>query len=216
MDGISHMTGHGRNVLTIGGKQYQLRPKVLAEYAEREAYICSLKPNPLQVLEQLPALPAIPPPIMRGNDEPLDEYNQRRIEHTARVARIDAQHKARQALIDRAFREATQPQVVSFEDENKFDNSMHGIAWKLWRALRQDHPEIASVQHALDLIEQAGTEALGEINARLDEAEESALLKNSAGPDRATAAAVASNSPGADCMSTSPTTTAGPSSKSDS
>lgn len=181
MDGISNITGVRHNTIVIDDKKYHLKPKVLDDYAERESYICSLKPNPLLIIESLPLLEERPLPIMRANGEAMDAYNLRLAAHKRKTKEIDAKHEARQLMIDRAMIEASKPKICSFDDENAFDSSLHGIAWKFWRALREDHPEIDSVQAAMSLIEKAGTAALKDINAKLDITEEKDILKNSDG-----------------------------------
>lgn len=89
---------------------------------------------------------------------------------------------ARARLERLALEAATKPQFIALDEDAAFDQSLHGIAWRLWRALRTNHPEIDGVQAALDLIEAAGQQRLAEIADKLDGAEEKDALKNSAGP----------------------------------
>lgn len=84
---------------------------------------------------------------------------------------------------DRAWKEAKLAKFVPLEEEKLFDSSMRGIGWRLWRALRDHHPEIDSVQAALDLIERAGNEMFGTIVDKLDGSEEKDILGNSNGRD---------------------------------
>lgn len=55
MDGIANITGMRTIPLKIGGKLYSLAPMILEGYAEREAYILSHRPNPLDLIKSLPA-----------------------------------------------------------------------------------------------------------------------------------------------------------------
>lgn len=118
----------------------------------------------------------------------LEEYSEReqyilslKPDPMALLSRIPASLdlEQRQKLEDRIFRDAQRPQVVSIEDEAAFDNSIRGQGWRLWRALRKHHPEIDSVDKAIQLMEQAGAEALEETKRKLDRSEEKDLLGNS-------------------------------------
>lgn len=181
-EGLANIAGARKPQLTIDGKVYTLKPMVLGEYAEREAYILSRKPSPFEALEKMPPVPDRPKPIIKGKDETDGEYASRRHEYTKELEQHERQSKLRDELTKRAFKEAMQPQFVSIEEDNAFDNSLHGIAWKLWRALRDNHPEINGVQAALDLLEKAGDDKLLDITEKLDKSEEKDILGNSNGP----------------------------------
>lgn len=176
MDGISNLSGDRTAHITIGGKRYTLRPQVLAEYAERERYILSLKPNPIEVAAKSPP-------------------------------------EVRDQLLERAWSEATRPQIVTMDEESRFDASMHGIAWRFWRAVRRDHPEVAGVQDALDLIETLGNDRFGILLDALSEAEEKDILGNSdgrkAGPQQPTSDADTSEFRGHKSTEDSASVTAG-------
>lgn len=36
---------------------------------------------------------------------------------------------------------AARPKIATLQDENRFDNSLRGIAWGVWRALCEKHPD---------------------------------------------------------------------------
>jgi len=181
-EGLAHIAGARKPQLTIDGKTYTLTPMILGEYAEREAYILSRKPSPFEALEKLPPVPDRPKPIIKGEDETAEEYAARRHEYNTALKQHENQVKLRDELTKQAFTMAMQPQFVSIEEDNAFDNSLHGIAWKLWRALRKHHPEVDGVQSALNLLEKAGSDSMKDITDKLDQSEEKDLLGNSNGP----------------------------------
>lgn len=184
MDGIRNIAGERTSTLKIGDKTYTLTPQILAEYGERESYILSLKPNPLTVLAALPPLPPTPeapvPPEVKEGAEAAAAYVPKLRAYKQAKARHDQLVTARARLEDRAWREATRPAVVTMEEDSLFDNSVHGLGWRLYRGLRAHHPEIDSVQAALDLIEQIGD--LRAVRTAVQQAEEKDLLGNSDGP----------------------------------
>lgn len=186
MDGIRNIAGRRTARLTVNGKAYTVEPQVLAEYAERESYILALKPHPLDVIEHLPPLPAAPqvpdPPDPQAGAEGAKAYAPKLAAFQRAKAVYDHHVATRARLESRAWSEAMRPRIVTVEDEQHFDSSLHGIAWRLWRAVRKHHPEINSVQAALDLIESAGTPALPNIVEALEQAEEKDILGNSASP----------------------------------
>jgi hypothetical protein len=199
MDGIRNIAGRRTVSLQIDGKTYTLEPMVLAEYAEREAYILGLKPNPLEVLASLPPLPPEPqvpvPPDPEEGAEGAAAYMPKLAEYQRQKAHWEQCVAQRARLEDRAWKEANRPRCVSIEDEQHFDQSLHGIAWRLYRALRRHHPEVNGVQAALDLIERAGNSKLGQIVAAVDQAEERDILGNS-DPPTGVGASEADASPG--------------------
>lgn len=180
-EGLVNIAGKRSPKLEINGKAYTLKPMILAEYAEREAYILSRRPSPLEAIERLPPIER-PSPVHRRKDETPEEYEPRRRKWLADIEEFERKSKLRDELTKRAFKEALQPQFVSIDEDNAFDNSLHGIAWKLWRALRDNHPEIDSVQAALDLLESAGSDRMGEINSALEQSQDEDILGNSSGP----------------------------------
>lgn len=182
MDGISNIAGGRTNTIEHRGKTYTLTAMGLSNYAERESYILSHKPNPLEMLFQLPVLPeppAIPIPPDPGcapaertaYGEALGKYQAAKRQHEDAVAtRIRFEEAIR--------KEASLPRFVTFDDDARFDASLHGVGWRLWRALRGHHPEIASVQAALDLLNELGTARFQEVIRKLEHTEERDLLPN--------------------------------------
>lgn len=185
MDGLVNIAGKRTQTFDLNGKTYTMVPKILADYAEREKYILSLKPHPLELLDQLPPLPESPPlpvpPDNLNNTDALKLHRDQVADYHREKARHDAAVARRERLEAALRREAARPQVVSFEDDREFDQSLHGIAFKLWRSIRENHPEIDGVQAALDLLEQMGEARLGEINNKLDLVDEKDILGNSSG-----------------------------------
>jgi hypothetical protein len=167
MDGIANVAGVRTVPLKIGEKVYTLTPMVLSEYGEREAYILSLRPDPWERLKTIP--------------ENLPEWSR---------------EKVLQQIMDDVNREARMPQIVTMAEETRFDQSLHGIGWRLMRSLRKHHPEIDTVEKALALIEQAGSDRLAEIDAKLSLSEEKDLLGKSTSPAQAPAATGAANGHG--------------------
>ena len=186
MDGIRNIAGRRTAQIEIDGNKYTVEPMVLAEYAERESYILRLKPNPLEVLASLPPLPPAPqvpvPPDVKDGAEGAAAYRPKLAAYQAEKARYEQLVSQRARLEERAWKEATRPRCVTVEEEQQFDNSLHGIAWRLYRSLRRNHPEIDGVQAALDLIERAGNSNLAHIVETLDHAEERDIVGNSGAP----------------------------------
>ena len=89
------------------------------------------------------------------------------------------------AIWDAATRAFQQSQTVTAEEMRNFENSLEGIAWKFWRCIMKDHPDINSTAKAMELIEIAGAERLAEIQARVYAGSGEASLKNSAGQTEA-------------------------------
>jgi len=185
MDGISNVQGEREITMTVDGKVYRLRPKTLDHYTERENYILSRKPDPLKLLEALPPLPDAPVvPIGPGPGcsaedrrkfgETFGEYAKRKAEHDGKIA-------ARLRLEEGLRKEAMLPRFVSFADDAAFDRSLHGMAYHLWCALRDHHPEISSVPEAMRLMERMGSARFGEVESKLGQSDEKDLLKNSNG-----------------------------------
>lgn len=82
------------------------------------------------------------------------------------------------AAMDRAMALRT----VTPEEAQAFEDSMDGLAWKFWQCIRQDHPEVDSIQAAKELIISAGDERLREIAVATELASGEADLGNSTGP----------------------------------
>lgn len=158
-DGLNNMAGRPTVTREFNGKTYHFRTIVLGEHAEKETYIQSLKPNPLEVLAKIP-------PTVAQN--------------------------VRRSIEDAALRAATVPQFVTREQESQFDESLHGLAWGLWRSLRDlnedfgkrvstappkhitplgieyDMTPTEGVQRCLDLIEELGNKHFADLVAIRD------------------------------------------------
>jgi len=116
--------------------------------------------------------------------------------------------RIRKSLEETAIQQASKPRFVTLADETDFDNSLHGIAYWLWRALRDSSPFFGApkdgleiryktpnggkqftltpgegVQRALDLIEAFGSHRLSELTTIRDEVEMEAELGNSSGSE---------------------------------
>lgn len=185
MDGLNNVAGVHINELHHNGKTYKLAVLGLRDHAEKEAYILSHKPNPLTLLDQLPPLPPAPkmpvPPDDLKDTAAMAKYHAALTAYQREKAQHDAALSTRVRLEESLRKEAMAPRFVSFDDETKFDNSLHGIGWRLWRALRANHPEIDSVQAALNLIHDLGTHRFAEVVAKLDLSDEKDLLGKSSG-----------------------------------
>lgn len=142
------IAGKSFRTISIGGKQYTLRPAVLGVYAEMEAYVVSLRQDPLEIA-------------------------------TRACQRAPANQHA--AIWDAAMRAERSARIATAEEMASFENSVPGIAWKLWKSLEQDHPEIDGVAAALALLEQAGEDRLSEIVATLHVATGEGDIKNCSG-----------------------------------
>jgi len=93
--------------------------------------------------------------------------------------------KIRQELAKTAADIATRPLIATMQDEERFDNSMRGIAWSIWRALAVNHPQEfppelpaeRGIQLGLDFIEWFGD--IRAILKALHKIEEKDILGNS-------------------------------------
>jgi len=93
--------------------------------------------------------------------------------------------KIRQELAKTAADIATRPLIATMQDEERFDNSMRGIAWSIWRALAVNHPQEfppelpaeRGIQLGLDFIEWFGD--IRVILKALHKIEEKDILGNS-------------------------------------
>lgn len=140
---------------TYNGREFRFSLKVLADHAEKEAYILSLKPSPFTLLETLPK---------------------------------EMDPRARAIAEDRMIKEALRPQIVSHAEEISFDQSIQGLAWGLWRSLRDFEHDFGKlhdkeeavfttplgvgysltpaqgIQRTLDFIESVGRDQLQELH----------------------------------------------------
>lgn len=97
-------------------------------------------------------------------------------EERARIARIVADI-------------ATRPAIVTFEEEQRFDNSLRGIAYSCWRCLSVDHPDEfpphlpveQGIQRGMDFVEWYGSDQLPQLIDAIHRAQEGDILGNSAG-----------------------------------
>ena len=84
---------------------------------------------------------------------------------------------------------AARPKIATFTDEARFDNSMAGIAYTLWRALSVDHatefppglPVQQGIQLGMNFIEWYGVNDIGDLIAIVHQVQEEDDLKNSSG-----------------------------------
>lgn len=85
----------------------------------------------------------------------------------------------------------SRPLIATLQDEERFDNSLRGIAFGVWRGLCEDHPGEfppkaqveAGIQLGLDFIEWYGLDRIGEIIDVLHRLEEKDLVGNSSGQE---------------------------------
>jgi len=55
-----------------------------------------------------------------------------------------------------AMNQALSARTVTTEQATDFENSVDGLAWKLWQCLKENHPEIDGIESAKQLLIQAG------------------------------------------------------------
>lgn len=165
-DGLRNLIGEKTVTLEVGDKVYTMSTAVMADHAEKEAYIHSLRPSLMSLLSQIPS--TLSP-------------------------------RATQSMQETAFKLAGKSQFVTQDEEIEFDSSPHGIAWRLWRSLRDYHAEFGKggdeiyqapngrsysvtppdgVQLVLNFMEAAGNEATRAIVRAVEEAEEADILPN--------------------------------------
>lgn len=199
MHGISNIAADRTVRLTIAGRQYTATVRILGEYAAQERYLLDLRPNPLEVIEKLPPLPpapVCPPPIPPSSPLELHQrHGQELAAHQLKKHAWDELRDRRAAMEKKAWDLALAPAVISLEEMSRFELSLHGIGYRLWRALRMHHPEIDSVQAALDLLDEHGTNNLSSVLDALDQSEEKDILGNS-GPPTTGGDMAAAGSPG--------------------
>jgi hypothetical protein len=146
---IQRTTGKSFETIEIDGKPYTLRPLTVGVYGEMEAFVMSLRGDPLaaagQAVKNLPA----------------------------------EQHSA---VWDAAMRAVMANRCVSTAEMASFENSVRGYAWKLWKCVEKDHPEIDTIDKALELLERIGPQRAAEVDAKLRVASGEADLGKSSGP----------------------------------
>jgi len=115
--------------------------------------------------------------------------------------------QSRAQIIDRLVKESQRPQFATRFEEHEFDQSLHGLAWGLWRSLRDQEYDFGKlkkgedpvfetpsgvgysltpadgVQRALDFIEEVGSDRIGELEAIRDGVEDPPELGNSSGSE---------------------------------
>ncbi len=171
-DGLDKLIGDRVVTLTLNGREYRISTAVLADHAEKESHIHSLRPPLRDLLRQIP---------------------------------VDLDARVMQGLQESVLKVASRPAFISQDEEMEFDASLHGVAWRLWRGMRDHHEEFGlitngqpveyrapngraysmtpadGVQAMLDFMERIGNEKLTELQAAVDEAEEKDILGNSSG-----------------------------------
>ena len=85
------------------------------------------------------------------------------------------------AIWDAAMRQAVQGRTVTAEEAATFENSIRGLAWKLWKCLERDQPDVDSVDAALAILTKLGPARLEEINYKVQLASGEADLGKSSG-----------------------------------
>ena len=76
-----------------------------------------------------------------------------------------AQHDA---IWKAAMERAVANRIVTSAEAKAFEDSVDGLAWKMWHCLKKEHPEIDSIEAARNLLIEAG-EAHFELLARATE-----------------------------------------------
>ena len=88
-----------------------------------------------------------------------------------------------------AMNQAVNARIVTADESAAFENSVDGLAWKVWQCLKQDHPEIDSVKAATELLIKAGDAHFEEIARATEIASGEADIKKSSGQAEAAAEA---------------------------
>jgi hypothetical protein len=76
---------------------------------------------------------------------------------------------------------AVNARTVTNDEASAFENSVDGLAWKVWQCTKQDHPEINSVEKAKALLIEAGNENFEFLARATEIASGEADLKKSSG-----------------------------------
>lgn len=72
------------------------------------------------------------------------------------------------AIWDTAFRALMQQtNIVTIQEMANFENSIPGYAWKFWQCVKQDQPEIDSLDKAISLLERLGAAGTAELDEKL-------------------------------------------------
>jgi hypothetical protein len=80
-----------------------------------------------------------------------------------------------------AMSQAVQARTVTADEASAFENSVDGLAWKVWQCVAADHPEIDSLESAKALLLKAGEEKFEELARAAEIASGEADLKKSSG-----------------------------------
>lgn len=191
MDGLKHLVGGREFTLTLLDRTFTLTEKQLKEYAEQEQHICSLKPSPLSLLKDLPPVPP-EPTIPVPPDAATQTEAQAREFQKAWLAYQNDQRRHLDALVARArieadlLKMAQRPVIANFADEDQFEITVHGLAWRFWRAVRKHHgEEFPTYEHAWGYIApliKFTPDAFAIISLALEQAEGRDILKNLSAP----------------------------------
>lgn len=82
-----------------------------------------------------------------------------------------------------AMSQAVNNRTVTADETSAFENSVDGLAWKVWQCVKHDHPEIKSLQDAKALLIEAGEEHFEELARAAEIASGEADLKKSSGQE---------------------------------
>jgi hypothetical protein len=163
MQGAARTVGRIPQRFKAGGKTYTLHaPSVGDLIVEMQAYMISLRGNPLlQAVDAVRRLPADLTPEQR-------ELFAQRIWQSAEAASVRVN--------------APDPDEIT-----RFENSLTGIAFRLWKCLQEDHadefPDVESVLRLMELmVEEEGDTALDELVIKTRQATGEEDAKNSSGP----------------------------------
>lgn len=98
----------------------------------------------------------------------------------ARIDKVPPQHQA--AAWEAAINAAQRNKTITTTEMAAAENSLRGVAWKLWKVLEKDHPEVRGVDDALKLVAKMGEDRVPELVAKMQVASGELDLKNSDGP----------------------------------
>jgi hypothetical protein len=90
-----------------------------------------------------------------------------------------------------AMHQAVAARTVTAEEAAAFENSVDGLAWKLWQCAKDNHPEVNSIESAKSLLIAAGESHFEELARATEIASGDADLKKSSGQDQGTEAVLA-------------------------
>lgn len=71
------------------------------------------------------------------------------------------------AVWDACMRNVLASRNVTAQEVQAFEQSVRGYAWKLWQCVKEDHPEIDSIDKAMELLVEAGPQRAEEIDLKL-------------------------------------------------